>query len=55
MSIKTEIKNVSRHISINGYEFDVLSDKWSLDRNRTIHLDFLNSLATDDSDSVLFC
>ena len=52
MSIKTEIKNVSRHISINGYEFDVLSDKWSLDRNRTIHLDFLNSLATDDSDFI---
>ncbi|WP_338454651.1 site-specific integrase [uncultured Alteromonas sp.] len=52
MGIESEIKNVSRHISMNGYEFDIFSERWVLDRNRTITLGFLTSLPTEVAFSI---
>jgi len=37
------VRNVSKHISFNGYEFDIESDFWVLNKNRGINVDFINN------------
>ncbi|MET0074043.1 MAG: site-specific integrase [Candidatus Thiodiazotropha lotti] len=35
------VSNISKSISFNGYEFDIESDLWALNRNKELNVDFI--------------
>jgi len=37
------VNNISKSVSFNGYEFDIYSDVWKLNRNKELRVDFIAS------------